>query len=275
MILGFGWNQLESSTPNDCTTAGTYTDPGNALATFNSLLPAANMKLSLSILPVSTTLSLMPANFSARAFDDPLVTCRYKKLLEFVHSRIPNAELVSMQFGNEVDLYAGANQVSFWTQYWGFYVNVSAAAKELWPGLRTSVIGTLAGLIGESSNPLAQWGLEQIYNSADVVVLTHYPLNADFTVQKPNGIERALKAVVERWPSKEIVFNELGFQSGSSYDGSSQALQKQFVGDVFAAWDRYPSRITGINFLRLNDLSHAAAQTLAASYGLGASPAAG
>jgi hypothetical protein len=268
LILGLGWKEIETSTPGDCTTPGTYTDPGNALATLNSTLPSANMKLSLSIVPISTGLDLRPSNLKFLAFDNPLTICRYQMMLKFVFSIIPDVTLVSMQFGNEIDEFGSANQVSFWSQYWHFYVNVSPTAKSLRAGLKTSVIGTLYGAIGQSSNELAQGGLQQIYNSADMVSVTYYPLNHDFSVKTPSVVFTDIGALVELYPSKRIHFNEIGYQSDSTYDGSSQALQQDFIHTVFQTWDLYPTQITHMSFLRLNDLSLSNAQRAAAIYGL-------
>jgi len=268
MILPIGWNQIESSTPSDCTTAGTYTDPGSELETFNSLLPANNIKLSLSILPISTSINLMPSNLAALPFDNSLVICRFQKMLSFVFSKIPNIQLVSMQFGNEIDEYSAASSTSFWSQYWGFYVNVSQTAKGLSPGLKTSVIGSLYGASGQSTNSLAQGGLKQIWNSADVVVVTYYPLNTDFTVKSPTVASSDISALANLYPNNKIYFNEIGFPSGSTSENSSQALQQQFLHDIFQVWDTYSTQIPNMTFVRLNDYSLSAAQSVAANYQL-------
>jgi hypothetical protein len=269
MILSLGWNQIEPTTPNNCTTAGTYTDPSGALATFNSLLPANNLKLSLSILPISTSINLMPSNLSATAFDNALVICRFQKMLTFVFAQIPNLTLSSIQFGNEIDAYSGATQNSFWTQYWGFFANASSAAKALRPGVKTSVVGTLLGAIGTSTNVLASGGLAQIWNIADQVVVTYYPLNSNFTVRSPSVVSADISSLTSLYPNKTIFFNEVGYPSGSASDSSSEALQQQFIQAVFTAWDAHANQIQNMAFLRLNDLSPSSAQNLANSYGLG------
>jgi hypothetical protein len=76
-------------------------------------------------------------------------------------------------------------------------------------------------------------------------------------------------ALVNLFPGKPIYFNEIGYQSGSSYDASSPALQQQFIQHVFQTWDTYAAQIPNISFLRLNDYSLSAAQTQANNYGLG------
>lgn len=268
IILGLAWNAIESSTPSDCNSAGSYTDPGNALQTFNSLLPASGLGMSLSILPTSTNINTRPSNLATTNFDDALLVCRYQKMLQFVFSKIPNLNLVSIQFGNEIDAYPTANQVSFWSQYWSFFVQVSASAKALRANVKTSMVATLYGAAGLSSNSLAKGGLQQIYNNADIVVVTYYPMNTDFTVKNPAVIESEIAELVKLYPSKPIYFNEIGFHSGSSLTGSSELMQREFVTQVFKVWDKYPSEISKISFLRLNDLTASKAQSVAGDYGM-------
>jgi hypothetical protein len=243
------------------------------LANLNSVLPASNVGLSLSIVPISTSINLMPSNLAGQPFDNALVICRYQKLLTYVFSKIPNVQLVSMQFGNEIDAYAGANQVSFWSQWWTFYTSVAPTAKSLRPGLRTSIAATLYGTIGQSSNALAQGGLQQIFNAADAVIVTYYPLNGNFTVKPTTTALSDLSSLVSLYPNKPILFNEIGLPSGASFDASSTATQQDFIHQVFLAWDKYPTQITSMSFLRLNDISFASAQALATSYGLGSNSA--
>lgn len=268
MILGLGWSEIESTTPGDCDLPGTYVDPGGALAAFNSLLPGVGLKLSLSILPISTNINLMPSNLKMKTLDDPLVVCRFQKMLSFVFSKIPNVQLISMQFGNEIDAYSDSNQVPFWGQFWGFFVQASNTAKALRSGVKTSVVSSLYGATGRSSNSIAQGGLSELYKSADMVVVTYYPINDDFTAKNPSVIESEIGALVDRYPNKEIYFNEIGFPSGSSFNSSSEELQKEFVQQVFKTWDKYSEKIPNISFLRMSDLSLAAAQETAALYGL-------
>ena len=253
MILSLGWNQIEATTPTDCATTGTYTDPGGALATFNTLLPTAGLKLSLSILPITTGLDMRPTNLKSKNFDDSLLICRYQKMLTYVFSKIPNVQLTSLMVGNEIDAFSSATTSAFWTQYWGFFVQASGAAKTLRSSLPVSV---------------SKAGLQQIYNSADFVAVTYYPMKSDFTVKNPSVIAGEIDGLVQKFPSKTITFNEIGFPSGATYDASSEELQRVFVAQVFASWDKYATTITSMSFLRLNDLTLANAQSVATQYGL-------
>ena len=269
MILGLGWNQIEKVTPNDCLAPGQYTDPGNALAIFNQILPLHETKLSLSISPISTSINLLPENLKDKGLNNPLVVCRFNKMLEFVFSKIPNIDLISIQFGNEIDGFSSADKdLSFWSEYWGFFSQVSQTAKKLRPNLKVSITGTLYGTIGESSNVLAKGGLEQLYKISDIVSVTYYPLNSNFSVKDPAVIDREITKLINLYPNKLIYFNEVGYPSGSRKYTKLNDDQEQFVEEIFKSWDKHINHIPFISFLRLNDLSREDAEFVARSYGL-------
>ena len=268
LILGLAWNKIEVSAPTNCETDGTYTDPDNTLTILNSVLPPKGLKLSLTIGPVSTHKNVMPDMIDKLNFDDPLVVCRFQKMLDFVFKKIPDLQLVSMQFGNEIDAFPSATEYSFWTQYWSFFVQASITAKQFRPGLKTSIVSTLYGANGHSSNPIAKGGLQQIYNSADMVSLTYYPLNSDFKIKNISDIESDIGSILKLYPNKPIYFNEIGLPSGSSYVASSESSQQQFVSQVFKIWDQYATQIPRLSFLRLNDTSFSAAQKTASDFSL-------
>ena len=268
MILSIGWNLIEPTTPQDCKTPGTYTDPYGALETFNTYLPAHNLKLSLSILPVTTTINSLPSNLQSAALDDPLVVCRFVNMLTYVLSLIPNVELVSLQLGNELDAYAGALSVNFWSQYLTLFTNGVQTVHQLRPGTKVTVTGTLYGAIGQNSlNPLAQGGLAQLWKSADIVNVTYYPIKSNFTVKSPSVVLSDIKNLVGLFPNKPIFFNEVGYPSGSQA-GSSEDQQMLFYQNVVQVWNQYKVNIPHMLFVRLNDYSPTAAQSQANNYGL-------
>lgn len=78
------------------------------------------MGLSLAINPIDTNVNRMPDDLKDVPFDDPLVIERYKQLLEFVFSQVPDLELSSFSIGNEIDAYLGSDP-SMWNQYQLFF----------------------------------------------------------------------------------------------------------------------------------------------------------
>ncbi|OFZ18590.1 MAG: hypothetical protein A2X94_01480 [Bdellovibrionales bacterium GWB1_55_8] len=225
-------------------------------AAFNGIFPAQNLKLSLTVNPMTTNVWTLPGDFSSADFaaDSSLVAtqntidiiaCRFNKMLDFIFTRIPDIEIVALQIGNELDHTAQSTSSHFWANYWRFYANVATHARAI------------------------QGGLEQLNNTiSDIIALTYYPMNGDFTVKDPTISSADIASLVSVYTdvSKPIHLQEVGYHTGSAYSSSSQSKQGHFIQDFFQTWDHYDTRIAFVSFLRLNDLSHSGAQILGNSY---------
>ena len=71
--------------------------------------------------------------------------------------------------------------------------------------------------------------------------------------------------------STPVYIQEAGFPT-SGTNLSSVDMQAAFVDQMFSSWDAYATKIPFISFLRMNDLSLAAASSTAATYGLSGNP---
>ena len=274
MHLHVGWNAVEPTTPANCTTAGSYTDPISMLAIFDSVLSSNGLSLSLGVLPSTTNVSQLPSNLSGKALDDALVICRFEMMLDYVFSKLPTVNLVNLQLGNELEAMAASNTVAFWGSYWNFLSAVSTYVRNKKPGLKIGVAGNLYAQTGTGPNPntLAKGGYQQLNLLTDYVGVNYYPMDAAFSVKDPTVIDGDLDALAAVNPAKPISFQEIGYQSGSLYDQSSEDKQAQFIHAVFKAWDHYPTQVYQMTFLRMNDVSHADAQGMASGYGSVAAP---
>jgi len=269
MQLHMLWNGFEQSLASGC--SSTLQDPGSILSIYNSVLPSKGLKMNLGILPITTSISGIPSDlkpFGDPAYSNANMICRFNKVLDFVHAALPNVTLNSLALGNEIDAYSGASAFQFWVDYGNFYTQVAAHAHTLWPGVPVTINGTFAGVYGTSSNPYAQAAYQSLHNVSDVVGVNYYPIDSGFNVKNPSIIAGDIAGLVALYPNKPIYFQEVGYQSGSTYTGSSQALQAQFVTAIFQAWDAHASQIPYMAFLRLNDVSHSAAINTAIAYGL-------
>jgi hypothetical protein len=235
---------------------------------FNTYLPANGLKLSLSILPVSTTINFLPSNLTSTPFDNSLLICRFQLMLAQVAAWTPNITFISIQVGNELDAYGSAVNASFWSQYYTFLTSVVPTVHSLFPGSKVSITGTLYGATGNSSNVIAQAGLEALWTACDMIDVTYYPLNTDYSVKSPSVVNGDIGGLVSLYTSTPIYFNEIGYPSGT-VGGGSEALQETFYQNVVLTWNQYRSNILHMAFVRLNDYSYAAAQAEAANYGLG------
>ena len=248
------WDELE-------TAPGVYNPVPNWLEIANIFYPLQQMKLQLNVVPLDTIQNRMPADLRGRSWDDPLVISRFQDVLTYVFAQIPAVQLVSVSIGNEVDV-AIAGNTSVWEQYQRFFSATAAYARLLRPGVQIGVKTTYDGAMVKAPAPI-----NRLNQSSDVILITYYPLWSNYTVKHPSVVLPDWQALLKAFPSKPIIFAEIGYPS-SSTSQSSQAKQKAFVDRVFEAWDIYQDRIPLLMFVRLHDISDAEAAGLAADYGL-------
>ncbi len=288
MLFDLQWNQIEPGSVNasDCT-AGTYVDPSNTLALLNATLPSTGLSLTLNFSP-STTNIWSAAGFQANdLIGNPaqaatqlkmnLMICRYNNALEFVLSKLTDVKIIGLQIGNEIDYLPQATDVNFWSNYWSFLAGTSSYAKTLRTNavlapLPIGLTSTLPAVIGDKG-AIIKSGLDKLNQTlADYVAVNYYPFSGVVGLQSavdqilPNISKLAAQAKV-----KPIRIQEFGCQSGA-VSTSSELLQASCFGALFSAWDKFFSKITHIEFLRMTDLTHSDASSLAFNYTNPASP---
>jgi hypothetical protein len=223
--LSIFWDDIEIA-------PGEYNPDPDWLAVANAYYPAQNVQVSLIISVIDTTAKRLPKYLSDKPFDDPAVIERGKRLLDYIFSQIPDIELTSLSIGNEVDIYLGVD-AALWKQYQTFYKDISVYARSIRPGLRIGVKGTYNGLVDYASDHL-----EAINQSSDVIMMTYYPLNGDFTVEDPAVVASDFEAITSKYADRQIFIMEAGYPSSSDCD-SSEAKQAEFIRQVFTAWDAH------------------------------------
>lgn len=269
------WNFIESSTPNDCVTPGTYTDPG--LSVFDSTLPARNVRLMLKIPPITSGIDVRPSNLQGLPMNDALVKCRYKMMLTWMVSRIPNLDLVSFNIGNEIEFSAASNTSAFWTNYGDFYADAVIHLKGLRPTMKIGMTATLDGLIGNYGSNQAHKDLvrdalkDGLHAVSDVIIVNYYNMDSNFNTVSPATVVARMDTLMSiynaKYPTKPVMFQEIGQHSGGTFTTGGDAAQAEFVKEVFRGWDKYSTRITALAFLRMHDVSQASADSTATTYG--------
>lgn len=251
--LSLRWNDLETSPM--------VFEPYPDLLEFaNAYYPSTNVKVALMIAPIDINQKRVPSDLVDKDFDDPVMIDRFKALLDYVFSQIPDLELTSLAIGNEIDLYLGMDEV-LWGQYETFFKATSAYAKTKRPGLIVGTKGTFDGLMGNTQDHL-----NAINQFTDVVMVTYYPLNSDFTVLDPTTVETDFQALSLAYDGRTIFLHECGYPS-SSVCNSSQAKQAEFVREVFKSWDVHSSQIELVVFSVLTDLSQSSVEKIIYEYG--------
>lgn len=231
--------------------------------------PAWNMEVELQIAPTNTGTKEVPTEFRALPFDHPSVINRFKILLDTVFAHIPHVTLSALNIGNESDLNFGTDGV----QYDAFKVFLDSAAshaKRLYfqlhgTDLKVGTTFTHHGLV----DPKTAHFCQSVNAGLDIVSVTYYPLQADFTMKDPSVVPGDFGALVAAYPdtSQPIYFVECGFAS-SSLCNSSETLQADFWRAVFAAWDTYRANIAYLTIFKSTDWSSAVVNQLGQYYGL-------
>ncbi len=253
--LHLPWNLIELE-------SGEYVDPGNALELLSYFAEINDLKFSLTIRPIDIVGKTIPLDLEERRFNDPVLIDRFKAMLDFVFSVVNPSVLLNVQIGNEIDGYDLSSEPdTFWKDYGVFLNAVTLYIHSVDDNLPVGFTGTLKGLI---NNPET---FNQLLENVDVLGVTYYPLNNDFSVGEPNRVYNDFALLTADYPNATIYLQEVGYQS-SSENNSSEAKQAMFYSNLFDAWDQHSDAIKTINIVRLNDLSIEVAIRNAGPYGL-------
>lgn len=249
--LSFPWTSIEVA-------PGVYQNPNLAIA--NSFYPAYSVPVRLMISPVATNVKVVPSDLVNDPFNDPTLIARFNSMLDWVATQVPNLTVGGIILGNEYDVYLGSDP-NAWAAYTAFYAATSAHARTLWPSARISAEATLPGAVG----PMLPYNLA-LNQYSDVVSVSYYPLNSDYTVEAPAVVQGAFGQICGLYVLP-IDFEEIGYPSGAR-NASSPALQAQFVDQVFLAWDAYAGRVRMVDFTWMYDLTPATVQQTVGFYGV-------
>jgi hypothetical protein len=252
--LSLAWDDLEVR-------PGEPAPDPNFLEIANLYYPAQHVPLALTITPIDTNRTRLPGDLQGRPFDDAEVIARFERLLDEVFLEIPDVELAVLAIGNEVDATLGSDP-SAWARYQTFFEATAAYARSLRPGLPVGVKVTMGGLTGESRSRA-----QALNAQADLVLVTYYPLQADFGVRPPQVVHDDLAALAALYPGRAIGLLEAGYPSSERL-GSSEALQAEFVRQIFRAWDTHAGQIALLNFTWLTDAADDSIEAWTDYYGL-------
>ena len=170
--------------------------------------------------------------------------------------------LLNFQIGNEIDGYDTSDEpMSFWGDYGFFLQEITNYIHSIDPNVKVGFTSTFDGLMLNSNR------FKVLLQNVDILGVTYYPLNPDFSVKNPNTPFTDFENLVNIFVSKPIYLQEVGYQS-SDINNSSEKKQADFYCKLFKAWDLHKDKIKSLNILRLNDLSLQGAQEVARPYGI-------
>lgn len=258
------WTDIESDT-------GVYNAShiNGFLDIVNIYYPAWNVEVELQIAPTNTGVKEVPSELMNLPFNHPSVITRFKILLDSVFAHIPNVTLSALNIGNESDVNFGTD-VNQYNEFKAFLDSVSSHAKTLYFNLHGTdlKVGTTFTHHGLVSNPISSL-CQSVNDGLDIVSVTYYPLNGDFTMKPPSVVSIDFGELVSEYPdtTQPIYFVECGYAS-STLCNSSETLQADFWTEVFNAWDSYQANIKYITVFKSTDWSTEIVNQLGQYYGL-------
>lgn len=231
--------------------------------------PAYNVGVELQIAPTNTGVKEVPGELLSTPFNDPKVINRFNILLDTVFAHIPHVNLLALNIGNESDLNFGA-QAKPYNEFKIFLDSVSTHAKKLYfnlhgADLKVGTTFTHHGLVDTATSDLCKL----VNTGLDIVTLTYYPLDEDFTMKPPSVVSSDFDALVAQYPdtAQPIYFAECGYAS-SPLCNSSETLQADFWTEVFHAWDTHQDHIKYMTIFKSTDWSAEAVNELGEYYNL-------
>lgn len=256
------WSDVE-------TAPGVFDGPqAAALALANQAFSERNLKVSLTLSAIASGVLTVPEDLrqalatNTIPFTDPVVIGRFLDFMVFVHSQIPDLDVMSIQIGYEIDkLMIDITDPVFWLPYVNFHLAAREGVKLLWgDAIPISSTWTAEGFLNPDLAPLRD--LMVIVD--DVVSLTYFPHHDDFTIYEPIEIPAQLQEINEQAFPNDVYFQAVGYPS-APITGSSTTKQSQFLYAFFEFWDQAMTNVRFVSFGRLHDVPQATAELMADS----------
>jgi hypothetical protein len=254
MVHAFDWRELE-------TAPGVYQPEPNILQRANSYYPKKKTAVHLIIAPIHSNQDVRPPDLAGKAFDDPAVIARFKKLLDFVFSQIPEVIVPSLSIGTEIDGLLLQDERR-WQAYEAFYKEAAEYARQKRNGVKIAAEAMRYSFSGKGAT-----FLRRLNRHSDLVGASYYPVKDDFSVEPLAGIRKTFQTITALVPEKPVAFYQIGFPSGEGVR-SSPELQAEFIRELFAAWDGQAERIWMLHLNWMNDLPPETLQAYTKFYAL-------
>jgi len=238
--LTIQWTEIEKD--------GSY-DPQSLLDNLNGFYGSQRVSFSLCISPTAANRKDVPSDLGALSFSDPAMIDRFNKLLDTVHAHLTSINMRYLLIGNEVDIYFSEHPAEL-AAYTNFCGAVRVHAKSLWGDqLMVGAETSMGSLEGADITKI-----DSLHAAMDMVCLTYYPLNNDFTMRAVSGVRSDIEQVLSKHRGEKILFQEVGYATSPACSGSENA-QADFVREIFNIWDDHSDQVVYVAFLWLNDLS--------------------
>ncbi|MBD3420237.1 MAG: hypothetical protein GF398_08995 [Chitinivibrionales bacterium] len=251
------WNYLDTANGYDF----------SIIDLINYFYPLMGSPVSLIFRPINTNQPTLPPDLSGKPLDDDEVIQRFKILLDSVKAHLDSTEVRAIHVGNEISAYLGTDDAK-WNRFTTFYDSARLHIKRIWGN--SMRVGSV-GMWGAMTTPGTAGRYQSINHNSDIIAVTYYPLNIDFTVREPVVVANDFQSLLSLYPDKPIHFVEAGYPS-SALCNSSQEKQKQFIIEMFNAWDTHKDRVELIDFTWMHDQDSAIVEQWVVAYGMSGLP---
>jgi hypothetical protein len=194
------------------------------------------------------------------AWDDPQMIQRFEALFDEIQPLF-NSHLKYISIGNEVDAYFQSHPEEF-QGYVTFYDDIVAYIHMHAPGLQVGVTTTFTGTFGA-----AQTMVTQLTENSDVLIFTYYPLRPNFDPEPPDVPLTDFSTMVQFAGGRPVILQEVGYPSSRKLKSSAQK-QKQFVQNVFTAWNNVGPAIPFLIYFGMHDFGAKFTRSLVRYYGI-------
>jgi len=213
----------------------------------------------LSLKTIDTNNRTLPADLMAEEWDSPKMLAREQEVLKRVAASLPN-RIGLVLLGNEVDAYLTGHSAEV-GPFCRFLAGGRATIAASRPGTLVGVTTTFGGLAANRDL------IARIQTGMDMVSMTYYPMNPDFTVLPVSDVSKHFDQMVAFAGARKLFVEEAGYPA-SPLLNSSDAKQAAFVDAVFDSISRLGAHLYGVNFFLLVDLNDTLVDSFVAYYGV-------
>lgn len=216
----------------------------------NSYYPLNNTPVSLIFRPVNTNQLTLPSDIKDLPLNDPKVITRFNAYLDSVYNHTKGLEITSIYVGNEIDAYL-LTDAEKWEQFEDFFIAAKQQVKSLWgSGMKVGTIGQFYEMLHTEQKSYFQ----SVNEHTDIIGVTYYPVGTAFAVKAPNTVHGDFDQFVEVYGSKKIYFTEIGYPTSDMVNSNSEK-QRDFIAELFKAWDKHHKEIKQIDINGMHDES--------------------
>lgn len=216
-------------------------------------------RLLITVQTIDTNNRTLPSDLERLPFGDRHITARFLSLLRAVGPALTK-EVEWVMLGNEADVYLAAHPAELKA-----FASMVESGREVLRGFRKDlVVGVTVTFDGMRNLPAL---VRRLNEHMDVLALTYYPLNRDFTVRPPGDVPRDVQSMVDFARGKPIVLQEAGYPAGIMA-GSSDDAQARFVDALFQSVRQHAASFKALNYFLLYDFGDEMVNKFVAYYGV-------